>query len=360
MTGGHVIRFPEGAWMTVRRCEKTGHWFIDVVIWSPDGVRKRIRKVAPGNTKRLALQQEAEIRSSFDGKNSIKKQVEVPLFRDFAAAFLDEYSAVNNKLSEFKSKASILKNHLVPFFGRFRLDSIGVREIEKYKSVKVGTCLAAKTINNQLTVLRKLLSVAVDWELIEVVPPIKWLKPVEPKFDFLTFHEANCLIEFADDRWRPMIVVALKTGLRLGELLGLKWDCVDFERKMLIVRRAVSRGVLGTPKNHRSRMVPLGKVALAALKSIPKGSNDFVFSNLDGKPLTESQCKRPLKRAFRDAGLRELAWHALRHTFASHLVMKGAPLRSVQELMGHSDIRMTMRYSHLTDEAVREAVSLLD
>jgi integrase len=345
--------------MTVRRCEKTGHWFIDVVIWSPDGVRKRIRRVVPGNTRRKALQYEAEIRSSFDDENSIKKEVEVPLFRDFAIDFLDEYSAINNKLSEFKSKASILKNHLVPFFGGFRIDSIAVREIEKYKAVKVGAGLAAKTINNQLTVLRKILSVAVEWGLIEVVPPIKWLKPVEPKFDFLSFEEADRLIEFADDRWRPMIVVALKTGLRLGELLGLQRDCVDFDRELMTVRRAVSRGVLGTPKNHRTRMIPLGKAAIAALKSIPKETGDFVFCNQDGSLRTESQCKRPLKRAFRDAGLRELAWHALRHTFASHLVMKGAPLRTVQELMGHSDIRMTMRYSHLTDDAVRKAVSLL-
>ena len=76
--------------------------------------------------------------------------------------------------------------------------------------------------------------------------------------------------------------------------------------------------------------------------------------------LTENECKHPLWRTCRRAGLRIIGWHSLRHTFASHLVMRGAPLKAVQELLGHADIRMTMRYSHLSPSVRRDAVALLD
>ena len=86
----------------------------------------------------------------------------------------------------------------------------------------------------------------------------------------------------------------------------------------------------------------------------------LVFCHETGRMLTEDECKHPLWRACRRAGLRVIGWHALRHTFPSHLVMRGAPLKAVQELLGHSDIRMTMRYSHLSPSVRRDAVALLD
>ena len=81
---------------------------------------------------------------------------------------------------------------------------------------------------------------------------------------------------------------------------------------------------------------------------------------MGGDPLTKGECKHPLWRACKRAGLRRIGWHVLRHTFASHLVMRGAPLKAVQELLGHATIMMTMRYAHLAPEIAREAVKLLD
>src|SRR5262249_7869306 len=101
------------------------------------------------------------------------------------------------------------------------------KEIETYKSQKLKEGLSPKSINNQLTTLHKLLDVAVDWGILEHVPRVKWLKGPKVEFDFLTFDEADRLLAAAEPRWFPMIALALKTGLRMGELIALEWSAVD-------------------------------------------------------------------------------------------------------------------------------------
>ncbi len=195
---------------------------------------------------------------------------------------------------------------------------------------------------------------------ITTVPRFHWLRPPPCKFDFLDFPEADRLVAAAKDVWMTMIVVALKTGLRQGELLGLKWDDVDLVAGRLMVRRSIWRGHEGTPKSGKSREVPLAQSVVEALKKHRHLRGDRVFCREDGKPLTDGDCKHPLWSTCKRAGLRRIGWHVLRHTFASHLVMRGVPIRAVQELMGHSTVEMTMRYAHLSPDARREAVVLLD
>ena len=214
--------------------------------------------------------------------------------------------------------------------------------------------------NVWLTVLRKILSVAVEQELLKHVPQVKWLKTPEPDFDFLTFEEADLLARHADPEWYPMIVVALRTGLRLGELLALRWADVALRTGKMMVRQASARGVVGTPKSGRRRDIPLSDEVVSVLKRHRHLKGELVFCQDDGTPLTKGQCKWPLWRACRRAELREIGWHVLRHTFASHLTMLGAPLKVVQELLGHSTIEMTTRYAHLSPDVRRDAVRMLD
>ena len=157
-----------------------------------------------------------------------------------------------------------------------------------------------------------------------------------------------------------MITVGLTTGLRQGELLALRWEDVDLVRGRLLVRRAVARGVVGTPKSGKSREIPLNEKALAALERQRHLRGELVFCDDAGRMLRKGACKWPLWSACKRAGLRRIGWHALRHTFASHLVMRRAPLKAVQELLGHSTIEMTMRYSHLSPDVRKDAVRLLD
>ena len=116
------------------------------------------------------------------------------------------YSESNNKPSEVQSKRSILKHHLLPCFGGKRLDVIQQREIETYKSAKLKAGLAPKSVNNHLTILRRILSLATEWGVLTHVPPVQWLKVPEPEFDFLEFEEAPRLEKGAAGEWAVMII----------------------------------------------------------------------------------------------------------------------------------------------------------
>ena len=122
----------------------------------------------------------------------------------------------------------------------------------------------------------------------------------------------------------------------------------------------MSRGELTTPKNGKSREIPLGDDVSAAPKPHRHLRGGVVFCKKDGAMLTKGETKHPLWRACKRAGLRRIGWHVLRHTFASHLVMRGAPLKAAQELMGHTTIKMTERYAHLSPDVRKDAVRLLD
>jgi len=202
--------------------------------------------------------------------------------------------------------------------------------------------------------------VATEWEILDHVPIIKWLKCPPTKYDFLSFEEAGRLTTFQEPEWCTMIIVALKTRMRLGELRALQWDDVDLVTGRLVVRRSAWKTIVGSPKNNRTRELPLSSEALRALKSHRHLRGELVFCKPDGSMLTKEGCKHPLWRACKRAGLRRIGWHVCRHTFASHLVMRGAPIKAVQELLGHSTLEMTMRYSHLSADVRMAAVELLD
>jgi integrase len=329
-------------------------WMIDINFERPDGSIERVRKVSPIKTRRGAEQYERDVRSALvDG--TYGKREEVPTLAKFEGEFIDVYARTENKDSEVEAKKRHLKNHIVPFFGHMRLDQIGAEHVARYKAAKLKEEYDPKSINNQLAVLRKLLAGAVDWGRIDHVPALKWLMRFPPPpFDFLTFEEADRLVNAGGD-WRAMIVVALKTGLRHGELLALRWEDVDLVAGRLVVRQALSGKKIDTPKNHKSREVPLSDEALAALKAHRHLRGRFVFCDEKGELMSRCMGRWPLWSACTRAGLRRIGWHVLRHTFASHLVMRGAPLKAVQELLGHADMTMTMRYAHLSPDARRGA-----
>jgi integrase len=341
---------------------KNGRWRYRKVVRLPDGSKARITGCPTKNTRAAAEQEERErLNALLLPQTTPSKPKGVPTLDEFSRVFLDG-ATVRNKPSEVQSKEMILRVHLKPAFGHLRLDRIGYAEIQDYVASKVSgkKPLEKKTVNNHLTVLRRVLVVAKKRGVLQNVPEIEWLRSPKPQFDFLTFEEAERLVSAAEGEWRCMILTAQRTGLRQGELLALRWEDVDLRTGLVTVRRSVTRGIVTEPKSGRSRDVPLGDDVLAALKAHRHLKGQLVFCTTEGRMFRNNECKHPLWRACKRAGLRRIGWHVLRHTFASHLVMRGAPLKAVQELMGHATVEMTMRYSHLSPNVPREAVLLLD
>jgi integrase len=157
------------------------------------------------------------------------------------------------------------------------------------------------------------------------------------------------LEHFEDDRDSEAIRVAAYSGLRLGELLALRWRDVDWTGSALTISRSLSSGVEGTTKTGHVRRVPMADQAAAALDRLSQRQDfvspgDYVFCNALGRPLDGSALRRRYKRARDAAGLRPLRWHDLRHTFGSLLVAGGVDLVSIKDAMGHSQLTTTSRY----------------
>ena len=290
--------------------------------------------------------------------------------RLFAATFMTNYVTVQNKVSEQLSKERILRNHLLPAFGDLAIDELSTKHIDHYIAEKKET-LSAKSVNNHLAVLARMLRLSQEWGVVTKLPRVRFLRVVKPQIDFLNSHEISLLrAALPDGQIGKMVELALNTGMRLGELLALSWPAVDFSRRRLNVWRSLNDdGSLGSPKSGKHRGIPLNAQAEAALLALGPQATGFVFKRSDGNnaPLTRMLAYRPLIQAMRKAGLdhadggrkRRLGWHMLRHTFASQLVMLGVPMRAIQDLLGHASMDMTLRYAHLAPALTKAAVDLL-
>jgi len=217
-------------------------------------------------------------------------------------------------------------------------------------------------VNNALAVLSKMLRYAEEIELLEKAPRVRLLRAPKPGFDFLDFDEADQLLDGAsyNPEWYAMIFFALRTGVRYGELCELRWSDVNLKAGRLMVCRSYYRGEVTTPKGGREREMPLSPQTVEFLKRHRHLKGELVFCKDDGGRHIHRRAEVAIKRCCRKAGLREISWHVLRHTFASHLVMRGVPIKTVQELLGHATIEMTMRYAHLSPEVKHDAVAKLD
>jgi integrase len=321
---------------------------------------KTYRRSSPENNCAGAKAYEALLRQKIQRGESIDleepKRIDNLSFRVWASQWFNLYVENNNKLSEILNKKSILKAHLVPFFGSKSLEEISGSDVEKFKAKEKKANLSNKTINNFLIVLKRCLRVAQEESLTERVPKIKLLKVEPQKFDVLSENECQTLLNGCTGLIKDMILLTLRSGLRLGELLALQWTDIDFSNKLMTIRQSFSKGKLGSTKSNKIRYIPLLDEVCQMLASRPK-QGKFVFSKDTGEPLNPMFCSRHLRHACKTAGLRKIrGFHSMRHTMASQLAINGVPIIVIKELLGHSDIRTTMRYAHLNPCVIREAM----
>jgi len=288
---------------------------------------------------------------------------EVPTLAEFADRFLDGHVRANRqKASGMVAKESIIRAHLVPLLGGRRLDAITTEHVQQIKNHLAAR--KPKTVNNTLTVLNTLLKKAVEWSVIDRMPcTIRLLAVPKPTMGFYDFDEYRRLVEAAaalNGLTHVIVLLGGDAGLRLGEIIGLEWNDVDLALRQLCVRQSEWRGHVNVPKGGRIRHVPLTGRLTAALRSLRHMRGPRVVCQTDGVPLTQWMVRDFVERAARRAGLATSGVHRLRHTFCSHLAMRGAPARAIQELAGHQDLVTTQRYMHLSPAALEASIRLLD
>jgi integrase len=180
---------------------------------------------------------------------------------------------------------------------------------------------------------------------------------------FHDFEEYERLLTVAETRSPEaylMVLLGGEAGLRLGEIVALEWGDVDLHARRLCVQRSDWRGHVTVPKGGRSRRLPTTQRLTSALKAFRHLRSARILCLPDGKPITRDRVIKAIRGAQRIAGLPHAGVHVLRHTFCSHLAMKGAPARAIQELAGHADLSTTQRYMHLSPAATEDAIRLLD
>ncbi len=319
-----------------------------------------VTKTAYRRRRDEALEAEQQLRKTLAGEHVPTRREESITFAEHWNEYLRDAAATTNKPSTLREKRSAYLDHLGPYFGPMPLRSIGVRVIDRFRAQLLGK-VSPKTTNNILAVLRHSLVIAARWERIPAVPHLEFARTVQPPIPFSRLRgsassprgrtrRSNGL---RHDHARP------QHGTSDRRTPRAPWDAVDLKAGRLHVRQAASRNEVETPKSGRSREVPLNETARAALTRWRHLRGPFVFCKDDGRMLTRHEADTVLRRAQRRAS-GGLSWHALRHTFASHLVMRGVPLKSVQEFLGHASIEMTMRYAHLSPAINRDAVKALD
>jgi len=341
---------------------RSGGWEADIALRLPDGSRHRERKRGSHFSK-SAAQRWAQDRERYllqHGPPAVKK--EVPTFAEFAPRFVDGHARANrHKPSGIAATESILKWHLVPTLGAKRVDAITNEQVQRLKLSLAAR--APKTVNNVLTVLSTMLKKAVEWGALDRLPcTIKLLPNPRKAMGFHDFDQYERLLTVARKRDNAYLMVLLggDAGLRLGEIVALEWRDVDLAARRLTVQRSDWMGHVTVPKGGRSRQLPTTQRLTAALKSARHLRSDRVLCLPGSVPITRDRVIKAVRSAQRAAGLPEQGVHILRHTFCSHLAMRGAPARAIQELAGHADLTTTQRYMHLSPAATEEAIRLLD
>ena len=346
------------------RAVRSGSWEVDIHVVLPDGTRRRERKRILVSSKSAALRwgQDRERRLLSTGLPRLKREG-VPTLEEFVPRFLDSYARANrHKPSGVASKDTIFRVHLVPVFGTTRLDAITSEDVQMLKSHLSRK--APKTVNNILTTLNRLLTIAVEWGVIESLPcTIKHLRVPRASMAFHDFEEYERLMKAAleiDMNTYVIVLLGGEAGLRCGEMMALAGSDVDFERGYLVVERSEWKGHVTVPKGGRGRRLPLTIRLSEALLRHRHLRGGRVLCERGGRSFTQKMVRERVRWAERRAGLHPKGVHALRHTFCSHLSMHGAPAKAIQELAGHENLSTTQRYMHLSPKAVESAIRLLD
>lgn len=369
------------------RERKPGEWWIFIN-------HKRTRKAVKVGSKEAAKAAAKKIEEGLvTGK--LKIGVSTVTFGEYAKKWMEGHVASNLKGSSQRGYRGILDTHILPRFRRRLLVEITREEIKElcFEKMRTGrvkpkkvddetmdATLSPRSVSYITRTLSAIFTHAVEDGIITANPaarPGRFLKTGDrrDKIDFLTPEEGRALLDAARAHYPrafPLLLMAMRTGLRQGELIALQWGDVDWKGKFFEVRRSNYMGNLTTPKSGKGRRVDMSDqlaavltdhkriVAAEALKA-GRAFPAWVFPSHEGTPLESGNVRRSLSLCLKKAGMRHLRFHDLRHSFASYLIANGESLAYVRDQMGHASIQITVdTYGHLIPGANRQAVNRLD
>ena len=301
---------------------------------------------------------------------------------NYLESWLVEHVKPRSRPSTYRSYESHVRVHLIPAFGALSLARLTPRHIERLMAEKSASGLSPATVNRIRATLRCALARAEKQGLVQRnVAALADALRVQPKLvEPLTQEQAQIFLSVIQGhRHETLFVVALATGMRQGEILGLQWHDVDLDAKRLFVRHALQRvegkPILIEPKTARSRrFIALAPSVTRQIQAQRDRYNQiaaehgddwnpmmFVFPSTHGTPLDGHNVTRSFQAALDGAGLPHMRFHDLRHTCASFLLAQGASMRVIMEQLGHSQISLTMNtYSHVMPEAMHDAAALME
>jgi integrase len=236
------------------------------------------------------------------------------------------------------------------------IHTLTVEVLDQYRALRLGEKVGPATINREMATLKHALSKAVEWKLLrktarEELTAIKKYQQPDGRLRYLSGEaEAERLLQACGDLLRPMVVTALHTGMRKGEILSLTWDLVDMTHGFIRLKQT---------KNGKARALPFNETLWSLFSGLrTRHDVPWVFHDAAGR--RHNDIRHPFEAVCAGAGLTDFHFHDLRHTFASWLMMRGVPLATVSNLLGHTSPTMTLRYAHLSPTHLTSAVRVLD
>jgi integrase len=318
----------------------------------------RVDEISLSDARAKAHKMRQMVAEGGDPKVESHRFTDVPTFAEFVTERYLPYAKTRKR--SWQTDETMLRHHLLPVFGSYRMNRITRSDVVAFHHAVFEKGYAAGTCNRMIVLMKFIYNCAIRWDVLP--PKSNPCDGVEPFEDhgarerYLTPEEVQRLFDELDANRNvqvgQVIRLLLYTGARKREILDARWDEIDFNRRLLTVPAARS-------KSKKPRHIPLSDAAIALLQSLPRRDDiPYVFFN----PKT----KKPPVSIFyawdsirKKVGLSDVRLHDLRHSYASFLVNAGRSLYEVQKLLGHHDPKVTMRYAHLSPQAMLEAANVV-
>lgn len=345
---GKVWHYPFGS--VYLRLTKTGkeRWYIYYRI-NGERIRECVKNAQSRSDALKVLQ--LKIVDAFRGEHGFQKQKRRKKFLEFAAEYIENYAKINKR--SWRDDVSGIKK-ISQIIGNPYLDEISSYKIEKFKSKRLSNGIAQSSVNRNLALLKTMFNLAIDWGYCKENPVLKvkfFSEKDNIKERILSRHEEQKLLESCSEHLKPIVLTALHTGMRKGEILNLSWPKVDLKKRVIRVEKT---------KSGKIRLIPINASLFKelALLRVLNAKSDYLFLNpMTGQPMQD--IKTAFRGAVRRSGIEGLRFHDLRHTFASRLIESGVDIVTVQNLLGHYSVVVTQRYTHSSAEQKRKAVENL-